>query len=297
MSRAVLCFILFLALPAITSAASKELSARGWLGLVPPVPDNADQAYAQWKDDWEHCQPLAYGAKWQNLHDSIKAHQQDAANAVMADPSTQNAQRLAQQYGTPEAAARMAKMSPAQLMALAQKMQQQLGQNQAPAGPVSEHDAHIMELFDKKAQTEATVTHEETAFTTGKLVPLMQRWDEERDSFADQDLKIVQLDQNIVQVDNKYLPRVAKLVQELRAIEMPELDAVDAARDGWTQLQDAGIKQRLAANEHSAFNSGLSHVAVVAGIIEDASKKAAEDEANYKHARETEANGDNRTCN
>ena len=165
------------------------------------------------------------------------------------------------------------------------------------AGPVSEHDSHILDLFDKSTQTEGRVQQEQAAFTSNKLLPLMQAWDSELGALGNQDLKPLQLDQKTIQIDNKYLGKMAALAQEIRAIEMPALDAADAVQTGWTQIESPALKQRMATQERNASTTVISHVAVVASVIENASKKAADDEAKYKHDQITLPNGDNRTCN
>ena len=155
---------------AIASTASKDLSARGWLGLVPPLPDNGDQAYAQWNDDWDHCQPLAYDVSWQRFHYAVKHYQRDAYKLSLADPSR----------GTPGATVRYVGGRKADGHDVARSTHGTGAENSATDDsefcsrrPVSGYNTHVMALFNRRTPADATAREEEFAFTNNEVLPLV----------------------------------------------------------------------------------------------------------------------------
>jgi hypothetical protein len=218
---------------------------------------------------------------------------------VTQSPSVQAEQRLAQQYGNPEAAARIRAMSPAEQMALAQKMQRQMSAGTVPAGPMSRNDIRVMELIQKHSEAEARATGEIAAFNTNDWLPMSRKWESDasalktgpvhftvdkmsRDEMSKELQARLALDKKRVHLADANLGKAKSLLTKINVIVGPELDAADTAHEAWTQMRNAQLKQKMAGQERAAMMAAIGNVQTIAGLVRDASERAAKAMAAYK---------------
>lgn len=290
-----------LLLAPLLAAASRELSGAAWMAQVPPMPADAQAAYAQWQETPDGA--LRRGPVLQAFQDDITAYEKDAGAAAAAayNPQQQaQAQALAQQYGSPEAQARLRTMSTAELIAMSRQMNAQMApaQNQY-VGPVSNADGKAIAVMADAMVADSKVQPQVIAFNGNSRVPLLQKWDAENAAIDQQqqaaiaalpicrseagepssrDIATVELRfaQQRVAVASRYLGQAQALDQQLRAILKPAVDAEDAGRAAWAGIGNPPLKQSRAQQAQSLDNYGPAHAGIAAGLVEDFSRKAAE---------------------
>ena len=262
---------------------------------VPGLPANAQSAYAQWLDDNGNLKP---GATYKSQEDAIQNAMMHSMEAVAPSAQQQaNAQALAAQYNTPEGRAKLAAMSPAQLMALGQQMQGQMGY--APPQPtvVSDHDQAIMRqlgAYDKTAEV-----RQKTPVIQMASAKLEEQWDADRtklgdaetsehnklpvcpgeagepSSAASREVALKYADKRIKLADS-YLPKFASYLQQLKQTVGPEIDYGDNAYAKWTQLQNPILKSQTKGAVQGAENNAYADAGILLSYVEGVSKKAAE---------------------
>lgn len=279
------------------AAASPDLTGAAWMAKVPAMPADAPSAYAMWQETPDGA--LKHGAALQALEDAVTAYGKDSsAAAAAAAPQQAQAQAMAQQYASPEAQARLRSMSPAELIAMSQQMSAQMNPNQY-AGPVSDADGKAIRVMGDALLADSKVQPQVLAFNSGQRDPLLQKWDAEnaaigvrqeaalralpvcrgeaaepssRDSLG----VLVRFAQERVDAATRYLGQAQTLDRQLRAILKPAVDAEDAGRAAWAGMQNPPLKQSRAQQAQSLDNFGPTHASVAAGLVEDFSRKAAE---------------------
>jgi hypothetical protein len=290
-----------LLLAPLLAAASKDLSGAAWMAQVPAMPADAQAAYALWQETPDGA--LQRGAVLQALEDDMSGYSKDAGAAAAAANNPQQqaqAQALAQQYGSPEAQARLRAMSPAELMAMGQQINAQMMPAQNTyVGPVSEADGKATRVMADALMADARLQPQVIAFNSGSRVPLLQKWDAENAAIDQQqqaafaalpicrgeagepsgrDIATVQVRfaTQRVEAASRYLGQAQALDQQLRAILRPAVDAADAGRVAWAGIQNPPFKQSRAQQAQNLDRLGPAHAALAAGLVEDFSRKAAD---------------------
>lgn len=291
-----------LLLAPLLAAAAKESTGAAWMARVPAMPADAQAAYALWQETPDGA--LKPGPQLQSLQDDMNAYAGDASTAAAGyGPQQQTqaqAQAMAQQYGSPEAQARLRAMSPAELMAMSRQMSAQMAPSQNTyVGPVSEADGQAMRTMAAGLAADGQIQMKIVAFNSGSRAPLLQKWDAENAAIDQQreaafralpickgeagepssrDIAGVQVRfaRQKVEAAGRYLGQAQALDQQLRAILKPAVDAADAGRTAWAGMQNPPLKQSRAEQARSLDNLGPAHAGVAAGLVEDVSRKAAE---------------------
>jgi hypothetical protein len=288
--------------PVLAWAGDPAPSATGFLNRVPALPANAQLAYAQWNDNNGDLTP---GTAFKQLEDAIQNATMSTTMGATTMPSASqqasaqtNAQAFAAQYGTPEGRAKLQSMSPAQLMALSQQMQGQMGYAQPTMAPqaVSDHDGAILRQLGTYPKTADVRT--KTAAIQMESVKIQQQWDADNKAIGDQDsaergklpicpgeagepsdlaIKNVALkyaDKHIA-LATSYLPKFQPLLTQLKQTVEPEIAYADNSWAKWSQLQNAALKSQMHPEAAGAEANGYSDAGTVLTFVEDISKKAA----------------------
>ena len=289
-----------LLMPARGFSAEKELTARAWLGKVPPLPVDANTAYGQWVDDGNGG--LTPGAGFKEVEDGINesmvhrpgggADAEEADEAQDAQRQMAAAQQMQAEYGSPEGQAKLRSMSPAELMALAQRMQPQAMAPQV----INEHDQALIQKIGVSPGTAAVAQDGMKAQLA--LNAVTQNW-----AAADQAIN-ARLDSALralpvcpgeagvpsaaatretklrfagehIQMAAQYLGQMQPLIQQLTVAVGPEIDFGDEARRAWAHLEDKSLKHHLAPEAHGAERIAKGDVLRVQQAIEAASRQAA----------------------
>lgn len=288
--------------PVLAWAADPAPSATGLLNRVPPLPSTAQLAYAQWNDNNGDLQP---GTAFKQLEDAIQNATMSTTMGATTMPSASqqasmqaNAQAMSAQYGTPEGRAKLQSMSPAQLMALGQQMQAQMGYAPPTMAPqaVSEHDQAIMRQIGAYPKTADVRT--KTAAIQMELIKIQQQWDADRNALGDQesaarsklpicpgeagepsDLAVKGVAEEYagkrIALASSYIPKFEPLLKQLKQTVEPEVAYGDNAWAKWSQLQSAGLKSQMHATAAGAEANGYSDAGTVLTFVEGISKKAA----------------------
>jgi len=295
--------------PVVALAVSKDMTARAWLQQVPPLPDSAMTAYAQWNDDGSGG--LTEGSGFKGLEDGLTAVAADQNQAAAASPQVQQqmamAQQMQQMYGSPEGQAKLRSMSPAELMAMAQQMQPP----QTASGPISAHDQALVRRIGPYPGT--VQVEQDVQKLRSQEIALEQQWNAEAEAIGKQEqaaesalpichneagepsdiaVREVRLSYASKSIDlaNKYLPKFEPLVQQLRATLGQRIDYGDDAMVAWSQIQSPTYKQQMSTAAHGAENTGLGDVGLMESFIKDPSKKAAQAVADKKNIERVYAN-------
>jgi len=295
-------------LPITAWTVSKDFNGRMWLAQVPALPGSAADAYSQWTDDGRGS--LTPGGGFKSLEDGISHVMTDQMQANVPSQSQQQqqmaaAQKLQQQYGTPEGQAALKNMTPDQLMKLAQQMSSQINPGaMAPHAVSPEDQVQLRKIGGGVYQGHAQVIGDVTAVNT-EAVKLQEEWDAAAAPLAAQEAAQEQklpvcrgeagepseqaVDSLRIQFANKrialageYLPKFAPLVGKMRAALLPEIDFGDDAIAAWTAIQDPGLKQQMSATAHGAENGSLADVGMLETLIKNTSEKAARTVAEKK---------------
>lgn len=269
------------------------------LNRVPGLPHDAQSAYAQWADNNGDLKP---GTGYKSLEDAI----QKASMQGMTMPTAQqqaNAQAMAAQYNTPEGRAKLASMSPAQLMALGQQMQAQMGYTQPQATTVSDHDAAIMRqigVYDKNGSVRQKTVNIQMA-----SAKLEQQWDAakadldkqeeaernklsvcpgeagEPSSIAVRGVALKYADKRIA-LATSWLPKFEPYLAQMKQTLGPEIAYADNAAAQWAKLQNPVLKNQTKASVDGAERGAYADAGTVLSYVEGVSKKAAESVADKK---------------
>lgn len=280
--------ILFL-LPPLATAAPSKLTANSWLSLIPPVPTDANQAAKMWQ---YNCKSMKeqHGPAWKKFDNALKQYKNAVAASVMGNQGNQQMAQMAQQFANPAMAEKMQHMSQAQIMAMAQRMQQQyMGTTSMGATALSPQDAKIMDQFNQNTQIQNQVRIKESDFNSNKFLPLMQQWDADNDAIAEKASQAdgspkvrLQFDKQQIALANQNLHKSEKLYIELIKIIKPLLDSSDKTQAAWKQLSNPALKQRLATQADPALNGILGQeITMVAGFVDQLSQKAADAVSDY----------------
>ncbi|HEV2562132.1 MAG TPA: hypothetical protein VGT78_08305 [Rhizomicrobium sp.] len=265
------------------------------LNKVPGLPANAQSAYAQWLDDNGNLKP---GATYKSQEDAIQnAMMRGAMTNAPSAQQQANAQAIAAQYNTPEGRAKIAAMSPAQMMALGQQMQAQMGYAPPQPTAVSEHDQAIMRqlgAYEKTAdvrqktvsiQMASSKLEDQWEADKNKLgevetaehnkLPVCPGEAGEPSSAASREVALKYADKRIALADS-YLPKFTSYLQQLKQTVGPEIDYGDNAYSKWTQLQNPSLKSQTKGIVQGAENNAYADAGTVLSYVEGVSKKAAE---------------------
>jgi len=294
--------LLLAAVPVLLSAAT--LTGQAALKLVPSTPDTAQAAYAMWRDDNGQLKTAGQLKAFEDaLNAYMTAKSQAAAQKQMAGMSPQISSQMQAAMNSPEAAAKlqaqMQSMTPAQLMAMAQSMQPQMPRS----APVSDHDQALLKqinVYPGMMEVDASVQKARM-----DQAALDEQWQAQRQSFDDRmredekklpacpgeagepasdkvrDIELKYADQRIAAMSG-YLGKSKAIEQRMRAAVAPRVAYGDQAMAAWNQLQGDGIKQMTQAQADAALQMGISDSSSVAGIVENASRMAADEILNRK---------------
>src|SRR5581483_9049228 len=283
------------AVPALVSGA--DLTARAALSLVPGTPDTAQAAFAMWRDDNGQLKPAG---QLKTFEDAMNAHMtaqsQAAMQKQMGGMNPQMSAQMQAAMNSPEAAAKlqqqMQNMSPAQLMAMAQQMQAPMPQ----ATAVSDHDQALVRqinVYPGMMDVDQKVNQARM-----DQAALDEQWNKQRQAFDEKardeqnklpacpgeaggpaadkvrDVQLKYADQRLAAV-NGYLAKSKAIEQRMRAAVAPRVAYGDQAIAAWGQLQGQGIKQMTQSQADAALSMGIADASNVAGIVENASRMAA----------------------
>ncbi|MGD0733134.1 MAG: hypothetical protein ABR956_17860 [Terracidiphilus sp.] len=312
--RSILIAAVFM-IPVVAWTVSKDFNGRMWLAQVPALPTNANAAYSQFVDDGNGT--LKPGEAFTNVTQGINNVIADQAKANMASSESQSqqqqqlsmAQQMQAKYGTPEGQAALRAMTPAQLMALAQQMQPQTSM----PGVVSPQDQQLLQKIDNGVYSGKQAVMADVLKLQQEVNGVYTQWDQALAALApqqqaqfrqlppcpgeasipsSQDQKKLELkfaDERIA-IASQYLGQIAPIVGKARAAVLPEIDFDDDALAAWTQISDAALKQQVSASAHGAQQQGLGDVGIVEQMVEQASSKAAQAEADKKAIQKKYAN-------
>lgn len=293
-------------------AASKDLTARAWLGQVPSLPDSAYSAYSQWVDNDGDLKPGPGFKAFEDGLTNVMKDQMNAAapnvNGAQMQSAMNSAEQLRQQYGSPEGQAKLRSMSPAELMALSQQMRPQTPQ---ASGPVTPHDQQLagrIGAYPGSADVQAGIQK-----TSATAAEIQSQWQKEKDALDAQQLTArnalplckseagepseISLRDNALKfadlkiaLATKYLAKFQPSVQQMKTVVGPRIDYGDSAMVAWTSIDNTGLKSQLGAVARGAENSALGDVGVIESFIARLSKLAAQSVADKKQIQKTYAN-------
>ena len=276
-------------------------TARSVFDAVPPIPQTAQAAYAQWIDNQGDLKP---GATFKSLEDTIQNAEllPMQANAPSAQQQA-SAQAMAAQYSSPEAQARLRNMTPAQAMAMAQQMQAQMGYAAPAPTTVSDHDGAILRQLGGYGK--AGEIMQKSAAIRMASSKVQQQWTADRDALGQQEiadrnklpvcageagepssrgireLSLKYADRRIA-LANSYAPKFANFLQQLKQNLAPDVDHGDNAVAQFAKLENPALKTQMQSTVTGARGSAYGDAGTVLSYVEEISKSMAAEMADRK---------------
>lgn len=288
---------------------AKELSGREWLAHVPAVPDDALSASKFWvmRDGVLGLAPeieaferdLATLSAPPDAEEGAKgmADAEEGAKAMAMNRA--RAEQMAAEFDSPEGQARLEKMTPAEMQALAQSMMGAPPQAapSARGGGLAAGDA--VALKELAAMTEVgNRTFPAVNAIQQEFGNLKAQWEREEQALGAKELAAIEhlphchdeaglpstadagrvhleyADQ-ILGLASRYLKRAAALQQKMRQTVTPHIDAADHARAAYKRLRSSGARQTASAAIGSAGPLIGIDVGLVYVIAKESSQHAA----------------------
>jgi hypothetical protein len=273
----------------------------GLLSALPAVPHDAGAAYAQWKDaDGALSKGDAFTKIEKQLTDAQAGAMLSGSGGTtnIAQQQAEGA-KLKAQYDSPEARARMAHMSPAEAMAMAQQIQAQMGVSSGMMGPtvVSPHDQALLrsikpypqggDIRMKLAHAGEDMGKLETAYRAdvAKIdaaqsaeetkLPVCSGEAGEPSERAVDALGLKYSDRRIA-LAVSYLPRSAAIIGGAHGAVAAETAYADHVMASWSALENPSLRSMNQASARGAETNAIADIASVLTLTEDASKPAAQ---------------------
>lgn len=270
-------------------------------GKLPEMPQDAQEAYAQWVDHGD--QGLEAGSEIKRFENAYKS-------AMMAGgPSMdqiKQAAAMAKQAGGGQ------NMSPAQAMALAQQMQAAMGMQPAGyTGTVSPHDQRLLEGINPYPGAE-DLGHR-LGVLQQQWLGLLTQWGNQNDAINNKESDDVaripscndeagspndiairgvmyRYEAQKIALATSYIGKLSPLVVQYGLDVKPEVTYADTAYSKWSQIRNPGLKAGVKAGAYSVMHKAFTDTAQIAGMTKQMSEKAANVVAEHKTTERRYAN-------
>ena len=289
---------------ALVSSAAMALGSH-WafalFGKLPHIPQDAPDAYAQWIDRGDHG--LEAGREFKRFENAYKSAMM-AGSPSMAQ--IRAAATMANQAGGGQ------NMSPAQAMALAQKMQTTMGiQSAGYTGVVSPHDQRLLEGINPYPQIGDL--DRRLGILQGQWLKLLRQWENENGALGNEESNdlaripscndeagspndiairavLYRYEGQKIALATSYIGKLTPIIVQYGIDVKPEVTYADTAYSKWTQIQNPGLRASVKSGAYAVIRKAFTDIGNVAAMTKQMSEKAAGIVAEHKMTEHRYAN-------